>query len=118
MPRCPATATGSPPGTPRTSALLADLGLTHHRLSLEWARIEPTPGRARPAAIEHYRAVLTAARAAGIVPWVCLHHFSLPRWFADDGGFLVAANRDRAPGPATSSSWPRPSVTSSAGGSR
>jgi len=75
---------------------LADLGLTHHRLSLEWARIEPTPGVHDPAAIEHYRAVLTAARAAGIVPWVCLHHFSLPRWFADDGGFLVADNRTGA----------------------
>ncbi len=75
---------------------LADLGLTHHRLSLEWARLEPTPGVHDPAAIEHYRAVLTAARAAGIVPWVCLHHFSLPRWFADDGGFLVAANRTGA----------------------
>lgn len=26
-------------------------------------------------------------------PWVCLHHFTLPRWFADSGGFLVETNR-------------------------
>ena len=76
-------------------ALLADLGLTHHRLSIEWARIEPAPGRVDPSAVEHYRAVLTAARAAGITPWVCLHHFTLPAWFADEGGFLVEANRAR-----------------------
>ena len=43
--------------------------------------------------MSHYRAVLGAARAAGIVPWVCLHHFTLPRWFAGTGGFLVERNR-------------------------
>ena len=26
-------------------------------------------------------------------PWVCLHHFTLPRWFPATGGFLVEANR-------------------------
>ena len=73
--------------------LLADLGLTHHRLSIEWARIEPEQGCHDPAAIEHYREMLTAAHDAGIVPWVCLHHFTLPRWFNASGGFLVEANR-------------------------
>ena len=66
----------------------ASLGLTHHRLSLDWARLEPRPGRHDGAAVEHYRQVLAAARSAGISTWVCLHHFSLPGWFADDeGGF-------------------------------
>jgi beta-glucosidase len=69
--------------------LLAERGLTHHRLSIEWARIEPREGERDRDAIEHYRAVLEAARAAGIEPWVCLHHFTLPGWFGDDlGGFL------------------------------
>ncbi len=74
----------------------ASLGLTHHRLSIEWARIETTEGERDAAAIAHYRAVLEAARDAGIVPWVCLHHFTLPQWFAEQGGFLVAANRTGA----------------------
>jgi beta-glucosidase len=74
-------------------ALLARLGLNHHRLSIEWARLEPEPGRHDPTAVDHYRSVLEAARDAGMVAWVCLHHFTLPRWFADDGGFLVRANR-------------------------
>lgn len=73
--------------------VLAGLGLTHHRLSIEWARLEPEQGRHDRAAVEHYRDVLTAARDAGVVPWVCLHHFTLPRWFTASGGFLVESNR-------------------------
>ena len=71
----------------------AALGLTHHRLSLEWARLEPEEGQHDAEAVAHYRAVLSVARAAGITPWVCLHHFTLPRWFAQRGGFTVPANR-------------------------
>lgn len=77
-------------------ALLAGLGLTHHRLSIEWARIEPEPGRRDDAAVGHYRDVLAAAHDAGVTPWVCLHHFTLPQWFAGAGGFLVEANRTDA----------------------
>jgi beta-glucosidase len=74
-------------------ALLASLGLVHHRLSIDWARIEPSEGHRDAAAIDHYREVLTSARDAGITPWVCLHHFTLPAWFADAGGFLESDNR-------------------------
>lgn len=76
-------------------AVLADLGLNHHRLSMEWARLEPEPGRHDAGAVEHYRAVLTAAIDAGITPWITLHHFSLPRWFQADGAFTAADNRER-----------------------
>lgn len=75
--------------------LLATLGLKHHRLSVEWARLEPEPGVHDREAVEHYRRVLSAAREAGITPWICLHHFTLPRWFAAEGGFLVEDNRAR-----------------------
>ena len=74
-------------------AALSELGLTHHRLSLEWARLEPEEGRHDDAAISHYRDVLHGARDTGMTPWVCLHHFTLPRWFARAGGFLVERNR-------------------------
>ncbi len=74
-------------------ALLARLGLTHHRMSIEWARIEPEPGVVDQEAIEHYQRVLTAAHDAGITPWVTLHHFTLPRWFADDDAFLRPSGR-------------------------
>ncbi|HUC03866.1 MAG TPA: family 1 glycosylhydrolase [Acidimicrobiales bacterium] len=72
---------------------LASLGLTHHRLSLEWARLEPQAGQHDPDAVAHYRDVLAAAAGAGVTPWACLHHFTLPQWFADRGGFLVEENR-------------------------
>jgi len=70
--------------------LYARYGLTHHRLSIEWARIEPEEGKRDEAAIEHYLAVLTAARDAGVAAWVCLHHFTLPGWFTEmgEGGFV------------------------------
>lgn len=76
--------------------LLAGLGLTHHRLSMEWARLEPEPGRHDPAAVAHYRTVLEAAHDAGVTPWVSLHHFTVPRWFSDAGSFAVPANRTGA----------------------
>lgn len=76
--------------------LLAGLGLTHHRLSIEWARIEPEEGKRDPAAVEHYHSVLAAARQAGVEPWVCLHHFTLPRWFGEAGAFLEPSNRTGA----------------------
>ena len=66
--------------------LFAGLGLTHHRLSIEWARVEPVEGRHDAEAVAHYREVLAAAARVGISPWVCLHHFTLPRWFAASGG--------------------------------
>lgn len=54
------------------------------------------PGRRDEHAVAHYREVLTAALEAGLEPWVCLHHFTLPRWFAADGAFLVERNRTDA----------------------
>jgi beta-glucosidase len=74
--------------------LFAEHGLTHHRLSLEWARLEPRQGRHDPDAIEHYTEVLRAARDAGVQVWACLHHFTLPGWFAqDEGGFVESSAR-------------------------
>jgi beta-glucosidase len=70
-------------------AMLAAHGLTQHRLSIEWARIEPSEGKHDHDEIERYRELLAAARAEGVAPWVCLHHFTLPGWFQHDRrGFL------------------------------
>jgi beta-glucosidase len=73
-------------------ALYALLGLTHHRLGIDWARIEPEQGRRDPVAVAFYRDVLQAARDAGLHPWVCLLHFTVPQWFAEAGDFVVAEN--------------------------
>ena len=93
--RVPVSGTGNDFGTRYAEdfALYASLGLTHHRLSIEWARIEPAQGERDPKALEHYRNMLQAAADIGVVPWICLHHFSLPRWFSALGGFSRGENR-------------------------
>lgn len=68
-------------------ALARELGHTAHRFSLEWARIEPEDGQFDDAAIEHYRDVIRACKANGLLPIVTLWHFTLPQWFAESGGF-------------------------------
>ena len=68
-------------------ALLADLGFTMYRFSLEWSRIEPEEGEFSVAQLDHYRRMLAACHEHGITPMVTFHHFSSPRWFAAAGGW-------------------------------
>jgi len=74
--------------------LAADLGFNCHRFGIEWARIEPEPGRFSTAALDHYRRVLDACHAHGLKPMVTFNHFTVPRWFAARGGFEVADGAD------------------------
>ena len=74
--------------------LLQSLGHPAHRLSIEWSRIEPAEGQIDAAEMDHYRAVLETLRELGITPWVTVHHFTLPQWFAARGGFTRAENVD------------------------
>jgi beta-glucosidase len=63
-------------------------GHNAHRLSIEWSRIEPAPGRWDAAALEHYARVIRALRERGLEPVVTLHHFTNPAWFTATGGWL------------------------------
>jgi beta-glucosidase len=65
----------------------AALGQNAHRLSIEWSRIEPSPGRWDESAVERYRTMLAALRRRDIEPMVTLLHFTVPLWFADRGGW-------------------------------
>jgi beta-glucosidase len=67
--------------------LIVELGLNSYRLSVEWARIEPQRGVIDSDALAHYRRVLEACHARNILPVVTLHHFTIPLWVADLGGF-------------------------------
>ncbi len=60
-------------------ALLAELGFTMYRFSLEWSRIEPEEGAFSLAALDHYRRVLAACHEHGVTPMVTFHHFTSPR---------------------------------------
>jgi beta-glucosidase len=71
--------------------LLRDMNQNAHRMSIEWSRVEPSPGEFDARQIRHYRDVLGELREQGIEPMVTLHHFTSPQWFARKGGW---AERD------------------------
>jgi beta-glucosidase len=75
--------------------LLAAAGFSDYRFSLEWARIEPSPGELSAGELEHYAAMVRGALARGLRPLVTLHHFTHPQWFHDAGGWLAADAVDR-----------------------
>jgi beta-glucosidase len=62
-------------------------GQNAHRLSVEWSRIEPEPGRWDEHALDFYREILSGMHARGIQPMVTLHHFTNPLWLAEQGGW-------------------------------
>jgi beta-glucosidase len=68
-------------------ALLAELGFTLYRFSVEWSRIEPEEGAFSLAELDHYRRVLATCHEHGITPMVTFHHFTSPRWLAANGGW-------------------------------
>lgn len=63
------------------------IGLNAMRISIEWSRIEPQSGHWDTEAIEHYRKVLQDMKRQGLTRLVTLHHFTLPLWLYQKGGF-------------------------------
>ncbi len=75
--------------------LIAQLGVSHVRIGLEWARLEPEPGRTDATAFDRYDDILTSAKRAGLRTIATLHHGSLPGWFSEDAvGYLDDHGRD------------------------
>jgi beta-glucosidase len=75
-------------------SLMRRLGANAYRFSIEWSRLEPTRGEWNAEAAERYRQWAHTLRAAGIEPLVTLHHFTLPRWVAAQGGWENPATVD------------------------
>lgn len=71
----------------RDIELMAELGLQHYRLGIEWSRIEPTRGAFSEEAMEHYRTEIKLLLSKNIHPLITLHHFSNPTWFENSGAF-------------------------------
>jgi beta-glucosidase len=66
----------------------AALNNNAQRISVEWSRVEPEPGRWDDWALDHYRDMLRALRARDMKPMVTLHHFTSPLWVGDQNGWL------------------------------
>ena len=74
--------------------LLAQAGLNTYRFSIEWARIEPQEGVYDEAEIEHYRDMIRCCKEHGVLPVVCLHHFTSPKWLISKGGWEAESTID------------------------
>jgi beta-glucosidase len=67
--------------------LAKELNHNCHRLSIEWARVEPSEGKFSQSELEHYARVILALKERGLSPIVTLHHFTNPVWFAKIGAW-------------------------------
>ena len=70
------------------------MGLNAYRFSIEWARIEPEQGRFSDAMLDHYRRMIAGCHARGLKPVVTFNHFTSPRWFAVESGWLSPSAPD------------------------
>lgn len=81
---------------------LKKIGVNHYRFGVEWARIEPQPGRYNEAALRRYVDMARQLKAAGIEPIVTLWHFTFPSWMVDS----KKSNRSRWLSPLYRERWP------------
>lgn len=63
------------------------LGNNAHRLSFEWAKIEPEEGKFNQEVLDHYHKVIASLKKHKLEPFVTLHHFTNPLWIAKKGGW-------------------------------
>lgn len=68
-------------------ARAADLGVDVFRFSVEWARIQPHPGRWDETELAYYDDVVAVIREHGMIPMITLDHWVYPGWIADRGGW-------------------------------
>ncbi|MDY6778500.1 MAG: family 1 glycosylhydrolase [Candidatus Nanohaloarchaea archaeon] len=66
---------------------LDELGLDAYRFSIEWSRVQPSPGSFDEDAIQHYQDLIQELQEHDIEPIVTLWHFTNPQWFVDKGGW-------------------------------
>lgn len=59
-----------------------------YRMSIEWARIQPTAETFDDAEFAHYEAVLDGCIARGLKVNLTMNHFASPHWFAARAGWL------------------------------
>lgn len=69
--------------------LASEIGLNAYRLSIEWSRVEPSPGYFDEEALAHYREMIRQIKMRGMEPFVTVWHFSLPQWLSMIGGVLA-----------------------------
>jgi len=66
--------------------LAAQIKLNAFRISISWARIQPSSDSWDLEALAHYRKMIERMRHYGLEPIVTLHHFDIPLWLHQQGG--------------------------------
>ncbi len=69
-----------------------ELNINAYRISFAWDRIQPQQGTFDRDAIAFYKNVIRTLLAHGIKPLVVFHHYDVPTWFEDLGGFEKEEN--------------------------
>jgi len=69
-------------------ALITRLKNNAYRMSIEWSRVFPEPGRVDRAALDHYHRMIDELLRRKITPFVTLLHFTIPIWWMRRGGLL------------------------------
>lgn len=75
-------------------AIAAGAGFNCYRFGVEWARIEPHPGVFSESELDRYSRMVDLCLARGLAPVLTYNHFTVPRWFAERGGFEKADGAD------------------------
>ncbi len=68
--------------------LFRKLHTNAYRMSIEWSRVYPEPGKLDRKALDHYRKMIDAILKRKVTPFVTLLHFTIPQWWDREGGFL------------------------------
>ncbi len=74
------------------SRILQELGHQVYRMSIEWARIEPSENEFKQEEIDHYIKVFESLKKRGIQISLTMVHFTVPQWFKAKGGFSSMDN--------------------------
>ncbi len=90
--RAPGGGVWADPG--RTLELAAAAGAEVLALSVEWARVEPAPGRLDEGAVDRYASIFSSAAERGITPVGVLHDVATPGWLGEEF-WLTPGSPDR-----------------------
>ncbi len=72
--------------------IVKQLNLNSFRFGIEWARIEPSQGEWDENAVAHYHSYIKELKRRKIEPVLNIWHWTLPTWFAEQGGFKKSEN--------------------------
>lgn len=69
-----------------------ECNINSFRLSISWERLQKTAYTLDDKALNHYKKIIKELKKHGIEPLVVFHHYTVPTWFEDMGGFEKEEN--------------------------